>query len=116
MTIVPKSGWPVLGQTAVNSGQVISISYSRSGNWFGNVSTAEGMANPRDQGNPPIDVAIRAGTGSGPHFAIYHCIRNRRGFETPRHRPSARMGRIGRVRGRAAAIENHPVKGLSGRG
>src|SRR4051812_41606419 len=39
MTIVPKSGWPVLGQTAVNSGQVISISYSRSGNWFGNVSS-----------------------------------------------------------------------------
>src|SRR5215468_8319212 len=38
MTIVPKSGWPVFGQTAVNSGQVISISYSRSGNWFGKVS------------------------------------------------------------------------------
>src|SRR4051812_42090487 len=39
MMIVPKSGWPVLGQTAVNSGQVISISYSRSGNWFGKVSS-----------------------------------------------------------------------------
>ena len=32
MMTVAKSGWPVLGQTAVNSGQVISISYSRSGN------------------------------------------------------------------------------------
>src|SRR3954467_12421025 len=43
MTIVPKSGCPVLGQTAVNSGQVISISYSRSGNWFGNVSSDSGI-------------------------------------------------------------------------
>src|SRR3982751_2601827 len=43
MTIVPKSGWPVLGQTAVNSGQVISISYSRSGNWFGKVSNGAGI-------------------------------------------------------------------------
>ncbi len=48
MTIVAKSGWPVLGQTAVNSGQVISISYSRSGNWFGNVSSRLDIAcNPR---------------------------------------------------------------------
>ena len=47
MMMVPKSGWPVLGQTAVNSGHVISISYSRSGNWFGNVSTREGMSIPR---------------------------------------------------------------------
>src|SRR3954452_1659152 len=42
-TMVPKSGWPVLGQTAVNSGQVISISYSRSGNWFGKVSSGGGI-------------------------------------------------------------------------
>src|SRR4051794_894430 len=58
MTIVPKSGWPVLGQTAVNSGQVISISYSRSGNWFGNVSSVAigrllGLARPTRVGTPP---------------------------------------------------------------
>src|SRR4051812_32234244 len=44
MTIVPKSGWPVMGQTAVNSGQVISISYSRLGNWFGNVCSRRALA------------------------------------------------------------------------
>src|SRR5947208_14596425 len=37
--IVPKSGWPVFGQSAVNSGQEISISYSRSGNSLGKVSS-----------------------------------------------------------------------------
>ena len=36
--IVPKSGWPVLGQTLVNSGQTISIVKSRQGRGFGNVS------------------------------------------------------------------------------
>ena len=34
-----QSGWPVLGQTQVNSGQDISISYSLSGYRFSNVSS-----------------------------------------------------------------------------
>jgi hypothetical protein len=44
--IVPKSGWPVTGQTLVNSGQTISIEYSRPGAGFGNVSSwsADGVA------------------------------------------------------------------------
>src|SRR3970040_786263 len=36
--MVPKSGSPVLGHIDVNSGQSISISKSRSGRGFGNVS------------------------------------------------------------------------------
>src|SRR4051794_28178630 len=53
-TIVPKSGWPVLGQTAVNSGQVISISYSRSGNWFGNVSSVAIGGSSLDRPGPRL--------------------------------------------------------------
>src|SRR4051812_42654395 len=53
MMIVPKSGWPVLGQTAVNSGHVISISYWRLRNWLGNASTAAGMFSPpKPHSNP----------------------------------------------------------------
>src|SRR4051795_9645103 len=54
ITIVPKSGWPVLGQTAVNSGQVISISYSRSGNWFGKVSSALAIGQAPPFGRNPF--------------------------------------------------------------
>src|ERR1700674_4422876 len=36
--ISPKSGNPVFGQTDVNSGQLMAISYSRSGRGFGKVS------------------------------------------------------------------------------
>ena len=38
MRISPKSGRPVFGHTDVNSGQVMTISYSRPGRGFGNVS------------------------------------------------------------------------------
>src|SRR3990172_6914968 len=41
MRISPKSGSPVTGHTDVNSGQLIAISYSRSGRGFGNVSSVE---------------------------------------------------------------------------
>jgi hypothetical protein len=41
MRISPKSGSPVFGQTDVNSGQLMWISYSRSGYGFGNVSIVE---------------------------------------------------------------------------
>src|SRR5690349_10498362 len=38
MRMVPKSGWPVIGQTQVNSGHSIAISYGRSGFGLGKVS------------------------------------------------------------------------------
>jgi hypothetical protein len=38
MRMVPKSGCPVLGQTAVNSGQVWTMVYSRPGWRLGKVS------------------------------------------------------------------------------
>src|SRR5436190_23057671 len=41
MRIAPKSGRPVFGQSDVNSGQSMAISYSRSGRGFGNVSSVE---------------------------------------------------------------------------
>ena len=36
--MVPKSGWPVFGHTAVNSGQVWTMVYSRPGWRLGKVS------------------------------------------------------------------------------
>src|SRR6266496_2623489 len=42
MVITPKSGRPVFGQTEVNSGSSITISYP--GNWFGQVSISGDFA------------------------------------------------------------------------
>jgi hypothetical protein len=40
MRISPKSGRPLIGQTEVNSGQLMAISNSRSGRGLANVSMA----------------------------------------------------------------------------
>src|SRR5207247_1325861 len=46
MVIVPKSGWPVFGQTLVNSGHTMSMVKSRPGRGFGKVSSwsADGVS------------------------------------------------------------------------
>src|SRR3982750_1674181 len=82
MTIVPKSGWPVLGQTAVNSGQVISISYSRSGNWFGKVSSRLAIGDLLGIG--PVETAT-GGHPPGPPRVPEN--------QPPRLRPSPRLYR-----------------------
>src|SRR3954451_10130549 len=115
MTIVPKSGCPVLGQTAVNSGQVISISYSRFGNWLGNVSTAAGMASPRDQGRSadryPIDPGTDRRLVSRPWIVSETAedskVRERIGDLAPMESP--RRG------GNSPSARKRPVRGLFGR-
>src|SRR5260370_30041037 len=42
--MVPKSGCPVFGHKLVNSGQTISIVYSRPGNWLAKVSSSSAEA------------------------------------------------------------------------
>src|SRR5437868_13804357 len=79
MRISPKSGNPVFGHTDVNSGQLMAISYSRSGRGLGNVSiiienltafdgvtrltVAEGRARIRRFSSKTAGLAARATTG-----------------------------------------------------
>src|SRR5215510_3646274 len=92
--ISPKSGRPVFGHIEVNSGQLIAISYSRSGRGFGNVSSVTAI---RIHSRQAIDILLSARLRYRPLLTFLPWGRRARGSTTNAEtRARARGNRHGR--------------------